>query len=197
MLRYYITGRHSSGVGVHDLLAIIERSVAARVNYIQIREKDLDTRISLDLVRAAVELARSSTTRILVNDRVDVALAAGAHGAHLRSDGISVAEWRRVLPEAFLLARSCHTPEEVRGAQDANFLVFGPVFASPGKGPAQGLAALGEATEISRVPVLALGGISEANAEECIRHGAAGIAGIRMFQQPELLREPAAAVKIL
>ena len=197
MLRYYITGRHSSGVGVDDLLAFIERSAAARVDYIQIREKDLDTRKLLDLVRAAVELVRSSTTRILVNDRVDVALAAGAHGAHLRSGSIAAAEWRQVLPEAFLLARSCHEPEEVRGAQDADFLVFGPVFASPGKSPAQGLAALRKAAELSSVPVLALGGISEANADECIRHGAAGIAGIRMFQQPALLRERAAAVKIL
>ena len=182
MLRYYITNRLAFSEGVEGLLSAIKGAARAGVDMIQIREKDLSTYDLFTLVQSALEMVAGTSTRVLVNDRADVALAAGAHGAHLRSDAISPREWRRVLRDGFLLGTSCHTIQDVQAAEGADFLVFGPVFDTPGKGPALGLEALQQAASRSIVPVLALGGVTEANASECIAHGAAGIAGIRLFQ---------------
>ncbi len=176
MLRYFITDRRATP----DILSCIRSSKA---DYIQIREKDLPTRKLLHLTASAIEAAPNA--RILVNDRIDVALAAGAHGAHLRSDSVAPQLWRPHVPRGFLLAVSCHTIEDVRRAQAADFLVFGPVFSSPGKGPPQGLPSLREAVECSSIPVFALGGITEENAPLCIALGAAGIAAIRLFSTLE------------
>jgi thiamine-phosphate pyrophosphorylase len=182
MLQYYITDRQAYDGSIPDLLQAIERVARSGVDMIQVRERDLPVRALLRLVQAALEIACGTKARILVNDRVDVALAAGAHGVHLRSNGIAPRDWRRVVPTGFLLGRSCHTVEEIKAAREADFVVFGPVFDSPSKGPGVGLEALRAAAASSDVPVLALGGITEATVDECLAHGAAGIAGIRLFQ---------------
>lgn len=185
MLLYYITDRHQlSG----DLPAAIGAACHAGVDWIQIREKDLGARELADLTRQAVTFAEQGGTRILVNSRADVALAAGAAGVHLPSDAPAVSAVRRVTVEGFLLGVSCHSLEEVsRAEQDgADFAVFGPVFDTASKrpyGPPRGVRSLQEACRAARIPVLALGGVTLANAAACLDSGAAGIAGIGLFQQ--------------
>lgn len=178
MRRYYITDRKSC----RDVVHCIERAVAASVDLIQIREKDLPARELLVLVRKAVRLTAASRTRVLVNGRADVALAAGADGVHLPAGGIYPGEWRRILPPGFLVGVSCHSVEELQLAAAADFAVYGPIFATPGKGPAIGLAALREAARASPIPIFALGGITPENAQSCVDAGAVGTAAIRMFQ---------------
>ena len=181
--RYYITDRRgiTNLRGAGDLVACIRAAAASGVDLIQVREKDLPARELVALVRRAVEAASPYGSRVLVNGRVDVALAAGAHGVHLPGDAIPATEWRRVVPAGFLIGVSCHAlADDVSGADLA---VFGPVFETPGKGPAVGLARLTEFIRAVEIPVFALGGVTQENAAACAAAGAAGIAAIRMFQQ--------------
>ena len=183
MLRYYITDRLAQNWSITTLLYNIARNVDRGVEYIQIREKDLATRELFDLAVRAVEIATGSRTRILVNDRVDIALASGAAGVHLRSDSVQASRVREAFGQKLLIGASCHSTDDVAANQAADLLVFGPVFDSPGKGPAQGVDALARAAAASRVPVFALGGVDAGNAQSCISAGAAGIAAIRLFQR--------------
>lgn len=193
MLLYYIT-QSSGRTGRRAwLLDRIRQAAEAGIDFVQIREKDLSGRELYELTRAAVDLVRqvpACPTRILVNDRADIALAAGAGGVHLPSSGMPVVRVRSVVPPGFLIARSCHRPEEVRqaAAEGASFCVLGPVFFTPSKagmGEPLGLAAL-DSVRHAGIPVLALGGIDSGKARECLRHGAAGIAAIRLFQDTAL-----------
>lgn len=183
MIRYYITDRYSAAATRQQLLDLIIRNARSGCNYIQIREKDWTAGELVDFTRAAVQATRSTRARILVNDRLDCALAAGAHGVQLRSGSIPPAKIRAVTRHGFIVSVSCHSIEEVAAAQDADFLVFGPVFEVPGKGRATGLDQLARAASISRIPVLALGGVDELNAPLCLSAGATGFAGIRAFQR--------------
>ncbi len=180
----YITDR--SGVS-GDVLAVIEKAIAAGVDLIQIREKDMATKPLVALVEAAMGRARGTATRILVNDRLDVALAAGADGVHLPASGLPVAAVRQQHP-VLLIGASCHNLDELRRAEQgsADFAVFGPVFQPLSKEsatPPLGLETLMEATGAVRMPVLALGGVTLGNAADCLRAGAAGLAAITLFQK--------------
>ena len=178
MRRYYITDR----LTCPDILGSIHRAAESGVDFIQIREKDLNSRDLFDLTLAAVNTIRAWPTRVLVNGRVDIALAAGAHGVHLPARSILPTEFRRIAPSGFLIAVSCHTTTELGEAEGADLAVYGPVFDTPGKGPPIGLDSLREAARTSPVPIYALGGVTAENAPWCLHAGAVGIAGIRLFQ---------------
>jgi thiamine-phosphate pyrophosphorylase len=211
-LLYYVTDRSQFSGDERTrrrvVLDKIAEAAGAGVDYIQLREKDLPVRELESLAREAVRLIRDGrpstkneprlATRLLINSRTDIALAAQADGVHLRSDDVSPRDVRKVvshagyrLPETdhFCIAVSCHSPSDVRRAQSggADFAVFAPVFEkknSPETIP-QGLAALHEACRMG-IAVLALGGITLENAHPCLEAGAAGIAGIRLFQQNKI-----------
>ncbi len=195
----YITDR--KGLPGEDPLPIIEQAVAAGIDLIQIRERDLPVRRLLALVEEAVKRAGAGPTRILVNDRLDVAVAAGAAGVHLPAHGFPVDEVRRSYPE-LLIGASTHNLEELRRAADggADFAVFGPVFETPSKkayGPPLGLEKLAEAARAVNIPLLALGGVTLENAADCLRAGAAGLAAISLFQQSADLCETIRQLHVL
>jgi thiamine-phosphate pyrophosphorylase len=179
--RYYITDGESR-------VDHIAENLAAGVDMIQIREKNLPARELAALVRRVLELPNPNRTRILVNERTDVALATGAHGVHLPSDAISPGRLRAIVPREFLIGVSTHTLEEVVEAErlGANFVVFGPVFTPISKTshlPPRGIEELARVCASARIPVFALGGITVANAPLCERAGAVGIAGIAYFMK--------------
>jgi thiamine-phosphate pyrophosphorylase len=178
MKKYYISDRQSAG-GFRALLDIIRDQFSLGIDMVQIREKDLPARALFEFTLAVLEARGRANTKVLVNSRADVALAARADGVHLPASAPDQ------VPPGLLVGRSCHTIEEVRAAR-ADFVTLSPIFESRGKGPVIGLNALRSACQ-QGPPVYALGGITWENAESCIEAGAEGIAGIRLFQDPARL----------
>ncbi len=162
---------------ITDSLDVVRRAADLGAAMIQIRAKELSARDLMRLVEQAVAVPGA---RILVNTRTDIALACGAAGVHLPAGSPSP---RRIVPPGFLIGYSSHNVDELQAAEldGADFAVFGPVFESPGKGPPAGLDRLRGAVLAVRIPIYALGGITEENARLCIAAGAHGIAGIRLF----------------
>jgi thiamine-phosphate pyrophosphorylase len=188
----YITDRGAQSP--QELLPRIAAAARAGVNLIQIREKDLAARELVELTRGALDVARGTSTRIVVNDRLDVALALGAGGAHLGTASLPLREARRTAPVEFLLGASCHSLQEALEAesQGADYILLGPIFPTPSKlrfGPPLGLEKLGEVTGRTKIPVLALGGITVERVRRCREAGAAGIAAIRLFQEAAAIED--------
>lgn len=165
---------------ITDSVDVVRRATDMGADLIQIRAKNLNTRELMGLVERAVAIAGK---RVVVNTRTDIALACGAGGVHLPAGSPSP---RAIVPQGFLIGASCHTMEELRLAEDdgADFAVYGPVFESPGKGPPVGIERLRDAVRRVRMPVYALGGVTEENAPLCVEAGAYGVAGIRLFRGP-------------
>jgi thiamine-phosphate pyrophosphorylase len=198
LLLYYITDRtRFAGDEMsrrRALLAKIAEAARCGVEFIQLREKDLSVRELEALARDAVRTVRenSSRTRLLVNSRTDVAIACGADGVHLRSEDVSAGEvravWRRSTGAVPVISVSCHSPAEVgrAAAEGADVAVLAPVFEKQGSS-AVGLSALHAACE-QPIKVLALGGVTLENARACTEAGAAGVAGIRLFQENDVAR---------
>src|SRR3954467_9947726 len=212
MLLYYITDRTQFSRNEAErrsaLLAKVRECARAGVDYVQLREKDLSGRELEKLAGLMVAAVQSAggRSKLLINSRMDVAIACGADGVHLRSgdEDPNPGDARAIFASAGapkpVIAASCHTEKEVTLAEShgADFVVFGPVYEKDGTSGV-GLRELQrvcatvsvadektEAVTRARLPVLALGGVTLENAAECLRAGAAGIAGIRLFQQNEV-----------
>jgi thiamine-phosphate pyrophosphorylase len=199
----YVTDRRSLSVAassdaVSTLLAKIGAAAAAGVDWVQLRVKDLPADRVASLTRQA--LARTAhvsdgrqRTRILVNDRLDIALTEAAGGVHLGERSLPVKEAKRLIElrssgADFIVGASCHSLQAAESAarDGADYLIFGPVFATPSKaafGAPQGLDMLARVCRAVTIPVLAIGGISPENASACLNAGASGVAAIRLFQE--------------
>ncbi len=179
--------RFGGGAEAEDrLVEAVEVAARAGVHLVQVRERDLEARALLRLVARCVDAVRGTAARVLVNDRADVALAAGAHGVHLPGHGVPARRLRANLPPHLLIGRSVHDAAEAVGAAEdggVDYLVFGAVFetaSKPGARPA-GIDALREAAAAVPVPVLAIGGITAGRWADVAAAGAAGIAAIGLF----------------
>jgi thiamine-phosphate pyrophosphorylase len=215
----YVTDRRSLQAPsqkdlIQPLLEKIELMAAAGVDWIQLREKDLSGKQSASLTREVLLRVSNragraqGATRILVNDRLDVALVEQAGGVHLGANSVPVQEAKRLLrastaaktlPRGFLVGVSCHSLEAAQSAASdgADYIFFGPVFATPSKavyGAPQGLEPLAELCASISIPVLAIGGITLENAPSCFLAGASGIAAIRLFQDSA---DPASVIRAL
>lgn len=176
-------------------------AVVARIDLIQIREKNLSASVLYQLATSAAGITKGSATNLLINDRSDIAAAAGADGVHLTTSSLPTAVVRQSFGDSFLIGVSTHSPEEARRARQggADFAVFGPVFDTASKkefGEPPGLAGLASVcSELSPFPILALGGVMIGNVAECIGAGARGVAAIRMLQPPAQLADIADEIR--
>jgi thiamine-phosphate pyrophosphorylase len=178
-----VTDRRRCG-GERGLLGVVAEAVHAGIDLVQVREPDLTARALADLVAEIVALARGSRTKVVVNDRLDVALATEANGVHLRGDSIGVRGARQIAPAGFLVGRSVHTVDEARSAAGADYLIAGTVFPTASKAHVNawlGPAGLRKIVQATATPVLAIGGITTERVAEIAASGAAGIAAIGLF----------------
>jgi thiamine-phosphate pyrophosphorylase len=185
-----ITDRRLCGPdGTDALIARVAAAAREGIHLVQVRERDLDGGPLMRLVSGCVEAVRATRTRVLVNDRLDVALAAGAHGVHLRGDSFDAPRVRSLAPPGFLIGRSVHSASEAvvaahQGGLD--YLIFGTVFTTPSKpgvDPA-GIAGLSAVARATCLPVLAVGGMTWDKVGLVMGAGACGVAAITMFNRP-------------
>jgi thiamine-phosphate diphosphorylase len=167
-----------------DLAAQLRDAVDLGIDLVHVRERDLDAGALAALVAELLVITKGTSTRLVVNDRIDVALACGADGVHLRGDSIPVAAARRIARSGFLIGRSVHGVSEAIAAADADYLVAGTVFPSASKaaaGPLLGVEGLRAVVRAVDRPVLAIGGVTDARIGEIADAGAAGFAAIGLF----------------
>jgi thiamine-phosphate pyrophosphorylase len=198
LLIYAISDRRSLDV---DLPTYVARAVAAGVDMFQVREKDLTDRELYELMKRCVG-AVSGSMKMLVNDRLDIAVAARADGVHLGGHSAPVKTVRKHAPPGFLIGVSTHNLAEAQKAEDggADFITFGPVFYTASKakyGPPVGVPALTDILAQVHVPVFALGGINRGNLAELAHLPVAGISGISMFQAADDLAQTVTGIRRL
>ena len=175
----------------NSILKLIKTAVQTSVSLIQIREKKLPARHVFELVFEAVKITKNNETKLLVNDRADIAFAANADGVHLASTSLGSAVIRRNFPKNFIVGVSAHTIEEAEQAklQGADFITYSPIFYTPEKGEPKGLDELSRiCKKLNPFPVIALGGIDETNYASVLENGACGFAAIRFLNNVENLR---------
>lgn len=182
-----------------NLVEQARRAIDAGIDFIQVRERDLDAAELAAIVTVVVRTARASSTRVLVNDRLDVALACGAGGVHLRADSMSASRVRAIAPAGFVIGRSVHSVEEaVQSAADVDYLIAGTVFrtlSKPDRHSVIGLDGLAAIAGHVSVPVLAIGGVTLDSVGSIARAGASGVAAIGLFAGPRSLVEVAAEAR--
>jgi thiamine-phosphate diphosphorylase len=177
------------------LVAAVAAAAQAGIDLVQVRERDLEGGALVRLVARCIDASRYTHTRVLVNDRVDVAMAAGAHGVHLRGDSAAAPRVRALVPPGFLIGRSIHSRDEavrVCAEGGVDYLLFGTVFSTtskPGVEPA-GVEALADVVNASPLPVLAIGGITTETIRGLACTGAAGFAAIGVFADMPLEQLP-------
>jgi thiamine-phosphate diphosphorylase len=170
-----------------EILALerwLDEAIAAGVDLVQVRERDLDVDVLTGLVSRLVVRAQPTPTRIVVNERAEVAIAAGADGVHLRADGPPTDQARTLRAAPWIVGRSVHPGDNLAAHRQADYLLFGTVFgggSKPAAAPIAGLAALREAVAATAVPVVAIGGITPERARACVAAGAAGVAAIGLY----------------
>ncbi len=192
---YLITSGEAAGptfeTDRRKILDIIRIAVDERVSLVQIREKQLSAKHTFQLAVDGAALTRGSATRLLVNDRADIAVAAKADGVHLTASSLSAAVIRKHFPRELIIGVSTHSLSEIQAAADqgADFAVLGPVFETPGKEKPLGTNRFAEVCEALRpFPILAIGGVDQANVDCVMEAGAAGFAAIRSLNEPASLR---------
>ena len=166
------------------LLEQARHAVAAGIDVIQLRERDLDAAALVSLGQDLLRITRGTPTRLLINDRLDVALACGADGVHLRGDSIPVEAARQLAPSGFLIGCSVHSVSEAVAAAAADFLLAGTVFPTESKASNTatiGVDGLRSIVQAVSVPVLAIGGMTVDRGHAAARAGASGIAAIGLF----------------
>ena len=198
-ISYYITarGQLATPPGQDGKEEALQRQVraafSAGVGYVQVREKDLPGRRLAQLVEDLQDSPEKKGSRLLVNERLDIAIACGADGVHLPSDSLPLSAARSKAGREWIVGISCHTEEEVEEAlrDGASYVLWGPVFETPSKPGAAplGLSDLARLCRRFAIPIFALGGVNVENAKDCVQAGAAGVAGIRLFQQASNLEE--------
>lgn len=172
------------------VLAMIGHAANAGIPLVQIREKGIPAKLLFELTKAAVQICRGSQTRVLVNGRADVTVAANADGVHLPENGVPVGAVRRIIPDGFLIGVSCHDVSSALKAKadGADFITMSPVFDTPRKGTPVGLEMIADCVrQLDEFPVIALGGINEVNLDAVINTGVAGFAAIRLLNDESTL----------
>jgi thiamine-phosphate pyrophosphorylase len=175
-------------VSRHCLVAQARHAADAGIDILQLRERDLEARDLAALVVDLLAVTRGTSTRVVVNDRLDVALSCAADGVHLRGDSIAIEAARRLAPQGFLIGRSVHGAGEAPQTAAADYVIAGTLFPSESKSRGRtllGLDGLRAIVAAVSVPVLAIGGISEDRLDEVAAAGAGGIAAIGLFIGPE------------
>lgn len=179
----------------------VGRAAEAGIKLVQLREKQITARVLYELALACVAAVRGSGTRVLVNDRADIARAAGADGVHLTRSSLPARTIRETFGEELLIGVSAHDTDEARAARDgeADFATFSPVYATPSKAhfdlPPVGVESLrAAAAALAPFPLVALGGVGVERASEVLRAGAAGVAGIRLFDEDQDLERVVASI---
>lgn len=187
-VRMLITAGECRDDDISAAILRLERlAVAAasrEIDFFQIREKSLSGKSLYALTKRLATVTEAAPIKIIVNGRFDIALAAGAAGVHLPGDSLPADVVRRHVPAGFIVGVSTHSPDEIVAAKSAgaDYALFGPVFATPGKGDPAGLHGLAKAVLCAEnLPVIAVGGIDVRHADEVMRAGAAGFAAIRYF----------------
>jgi thiamine-phosphate pyrophosphorylase len=184
VIRYLITDGAAAADEARWLKHLWQWLDIGMVDLLQIRERELTARRLAELVRKVLQLPNPWQTKILVNDRTDIAIACGADGVHLRDGALLPAKIRALTTSPFIVSAACHSAGDVRTLAGADYILLAPIFAPLSKStdrPPLGLEAIYAAAQLTSVPLIALGGITASNAHTCVEAGAAGVAGISLF----------------